>query len=124
MSRRADGALERDILAELWSAGDPLTPADVRDRLGQGLAYTTVATVLGRLHDKGLVERTTQGRGFAYRSAVSEAELAARRITELVSTAADRGAVLSGFVHHLSRRDAATLRALLDKQTPAQRRQP
>lgn len=123
MSRRADGALERDILAELWSASEPLTPADVRERLGHDLAYTTVATVLGRLHDKGLVDRLAQGRGFAYRSTVSEAELAARRITELVSAAGDRGAVLSSFVHHLSRRDAATLRALLDQRNPTTRRQ-
>src|SRR6266571_5467268 len=33
--------------------GSALSPGDVRDRLGGDLAYTTVVTILSRLHDKG-----------------------------------------------------------------------
>ena len=62
--RRADGALETDILGVLWAASGPLTPAEVNDRLDSGLAYTTVLTVLARLWTKGLLERTRQGRAY------------------------------------------------------------
>jgi predicted transcriptional regulator len=115
MTKRPHGALEHDILSILWRADEPLQPAEVKARLDTDLAYTSVATVLGRLHDKGLVERLASGRAFAYRSVVNEAELAARRIGEVLSSASDRTAVLAGFVGHLSKRDAKALRRLLDE---------
>jgi predicted transcriptional regulator len=114
MTKRPDGALEHDILTVLWGAAEPLQPADVKTRLGTDLAYTSVATVLGRLHDKGLVERLPAGRAFAYRAVVDEAQLAARRIDDVLSTANDRTAVLARFVGTLSKRDARALRKLLD----------
>lgn len=64
--RRPAGELEASVLAVLWAAGDPLTPADVQRTLGSGLARTTVTTILSRLHDKGWVTRSREGRGFAY----------------------------------------------------------
>ena len=51
--RRAAGELEAAVLAVLQAAGSALSPGDVRDRLGGDLAYTTVVTILSRLHDKG-----------------------------------------------------------------------
>lgn len=54
---------------------DPATPASVQEiqeklaREGSELAYTTVMTVLGRLHDKGVVSRTRDGRRYLYRAA-------------------------------------------------------
>jgi len=116
MAKRPDGALEHDILAVLWAADGPLQPSDVRDRLDVPLAYTSVATVLSRLHVKGLVTRTESGRAFAYQAAVDEAQLAARRIGAVLSTVTDREAVLAGFVRSLSKKDAKALRALLDGQ--------
>lgn len=114
MTRRPDGALEHDIMKVLWSSADPMSPAAMNSLLDQGLAYTTVATVLGRLHAKGLVQRTAVGRGFAYHAAVPESELAGRRIADVLLSASDRGAVLAGFVRGLSKRDAKAVRALLD----------
>ena len=116
MSRRPDGALERDIMKVLWSSPEPLSPATVNSRLDQGLAYTTVATVLGRLHTKGLVQRTAVGRAFVYRAAIPESELAGRRIADVLLSASDSRAVLAGFVRGLSKRDAKALRALLDDE--------
>ncbi len=115
MPRRPDGALEHDIMKVLWSTTEPLSPAAVNAVLDQGLAYTTVATVLGRLHTKGLVQRTVSGRAFAYRSAVPESELAGRRIADVLLSASDSRAALAGFVRSLSKRDAKALRALLDE---------
>jgi len=114
MTRRPDGALEHDVLAVLWAADAPLLPGDVKDRLQIPLAYTSVATVLGRLHAKGLLTRTESGRAFAYQAAVTEAQLAASRISDVLSTVADREAVFAGFVRGLSKKDAKSLRALLD----------
>ncbi|MEO5902282.1 MAG: BlaI/MecI/CopY family transcriptional regulator [Ilumatobacteraceae bacterium] len=118
MTKRPDGALEHDILSVLWAVDDPLQPAEVKSRLGSELAYTTVATVLGRLHDKGLVERLPSGRAFAYRAVLDEAQLAARRIDDVLSTANDRAAVLARFVGTLSKRDVKALRKLLDDGRP------
>jgi predicted transcriptional regulator len=115
ISRRPDGALERDVLAVLWAADQPLQPGEINERLPATLAYTSVATVLGRLHTKGLVNRTPSGRAYAYTAAVDESELAVRRIDELLAGSTDPAKVLSRFVDGLSERDARTLRALLDE---------
>ena len=50
--RRARGELESEVMAALWSAGEPLTPAGVQAALGGGLAYNTVQTILSRLLEK------------------------------------------------------------------------
>ncbi len=114
MTRRPDGALESDVLRVLWSAGRPMTPAEVREALGGGLAYTTVMTVLGRLHDKQLVSRSQRGRAFAYRTRLSESQYTARRMGEALASARDRAGALSGFVDSLSKRDAALLRQAIE----------
>lgn len=114
MSRRPDGALERDIMEVLWGAEAPLTPAEVRDRLEVELAYTTVMTVLGRLHDKGRANREQRGRAFAYAAAVSESELAGEKMNAVLSTSSDRVGALGGFIGGLSGRDRAALRKLLE----------
>lgn len=42
------------------------------------LAYTTVMTILVRLHEKGLVTRQKDGRQYRYTAAVDEASLGAQ----------------------------------------------
>ncbi len=113
MGRRPDGALEHDILAVLWAQRRPLLPGEIKELLHTELAYTSVATVLGRLHVKGLVGRQQVGRAFAYEALVDEAALAARRIGDVLASVSDRKAVLAGFVGNLSKRDAKALRVLL-----------
>ena len=115
MAKRPDGALEHDIMAVLWASDTPLQPGDVQERLSVHLAYTSIATVLGRLQTKGLVTRVGVGRAFAYAAAFDESQLAARRISDVLSEASDRTAVLAGFVGSLSKRELAALRALLSE---------
>jgi predicted transcriptional regulator len=110
VARRPDGALELEVLRILWGARQPLTPGEVREELDSSLAYTTVMTVLGRLYDKSLVSRSSAGRAYAYEAAVSESELTARRMGDVLAVAHDRAAALSGFVGNLSKRDVAALR--------------
>jgi predicted transcriptional regulator len=52
-----------------FAGTESLSVSDVRHRLdvkGAELAYTTVMTVLSRLHDKGLLVRHKDGRRFRY----------------------------------------------------------
>lgn len=118
--RRATGELESEVLSLLWAADEPLTPAAVLEGLGGDLAYTTAMTILSRLWQKGLVERESRGRAYAYSPAVSEAELIARRLQGALDHARDREAALSRFVSSLSKKDERTLRAILGR--PPRRR--
>lgn len=65
------GPLEMRVLG-LLRAGRPLAVADVKAELkrqNHAVAYTTVMTVLSRLHDKGLVVRQKDGHRFLYQPA-------------------------------------------------------
>jgi predicted transcriptional regulator len=115
--RRAPGTLEAEVLAVLWAGGVPMTAADVQQRVDGDLAYTTVVTILSRLHDKGAASREKHGRSFAYLPVEDEAGLAARRMRKALDTGPDRDRVLARFVSHLSDHDEQTLRALLRDAT-------
>lgn len=111
--RREMGALENEVMAQLWVTGRPASPASVLDALNTDLAYTTVMTILTRLWKKGLVQRQPEGRGFVYWPKYSEADLTAMRMRAALDKAHDRKAVLSRFVGQLSKRDERALREAL-----------
>ena len=113
MTRRADGELETDVLRALWQLDHPASPGDVIETMQTDLAYTSIATILTRLCDKGLATRTRTGRSYAYAAATSEAELTARRISSMLDAASDRQSALAGFAKSLDPADAAQLAALL-----------
>jgi predicted transcriptional regulator len=114
--RRAAGELEAAALAVLQSAGSALTPAQVRDKLGIDLAYTTVVTILSRLHAKGVLTRIRSGRAYSYAPVADEPGLAARRMRGVLEAEADREAVLARFVSGLSPDDEHVLRRMLADQ--------
>ena len=114
--RRAAGELEAAALAVLQSAGTPLTPAQVRDALQGDLAYTTVVTILSRLHAKGVLTRLRAGRAYLYAPVADEPGLAARRMRGVLDAEADREAVLVRFVSDLSSEDEQVLRRMLEGQ--------
>jgi len=109
--RRPAGTLEAEVLAVLRAAGQVRERLDARQR-GE-LAYSTVVTIMSRLHVKGLLARERAGRGFAY-TPVDEASLAAGQMSRALDGGADHDAVLTRFVSGLSGRDARLLRRLLD----------
>jgi predicted transcriptional regulator len=111
--RRAAGELEAAVLAVLQTAGSALSPGEVRDRLGGNLAYTTVVTILSRLHDKAVLSRRKAGRAFVYTPVADEPGLAARRMAQMLDAEADREAVLARFVSGLSGKDEELLRRML-----------
>ena len=114
-TRRPMGSLEADVLAALWAEDAPMTPSEVADAIGGGLAYTTILTVLTRLAEKGMLEREPAGRTFRYSPLVSEGELAARKMRAALAGARNHDDVLSNFVDELSPRDAKKLRGFLDR---------
>ena len=60
---------EADVMQVLWDHG-PSVVSDVRNRLSDELAYTTVLTVLRTLEAKGYVEHEEEGRQHRYFAAV------------------------------------------------------
>lgn len=118
--RRPPGALESEVMAVLQlTKGTPLAPVDIQQRLGGDLAYTTVVTILSRMHAKGLLLRTKVGRAYEYSPVSDEPGLAARRMHQAMNAQADREAVLTRFVDSLSETDEQMLRDLLDGRRPA-----
>ena len=112
-SRRGAGELEAAALAVLQAAGTALTPGQVRERLGGRLAYTTVVTILSRLHAKGVLSRVRTGRAYAYAPVADEPGLAARRMRGVLEAEDNREAVLARFVSGLSPADERLLRRML-----------
>jgi len=90
-----------------------MPPAAVQAAVGGSLAYTTVMTILVRLHDKRLIERTKTGRAFAYRPVVAETEVVAEQVRHLLAHGNNRAAVLQGFIDGLRPEDETMLRAML-----------
>ena len=77
---------ELDVMSVLWDA-ESATVAEVRERLADDLAYTTVLTVLRTLEQKGHVAHTGEGRAHRYRPLVKRAAAgrsALRRIVDKV----------------------------------------
>jgi predicted transcriptional regulator len=112
--RRGAGELEGEVLGALWASDRPLTPSEVQARIGGGLAYNTVHTILKRLWDKGLVIRDAEGRRGAYLPAKDAAGHAAQVMHDALRGEADHAAVLRRFVTGLGPEDERMLRRLLD----------
>ncbi len=115
--RRGQGELEAQVLAALHQAPGPATAAWVQDHLGGDLAYTTVMTILSRLHAKKAVTRERDGRSYVWLPAADEAGLAALRMRRVLDSESDRDAVLASFVSALSAQDEQLLRTLLERAT-------
>jgi BlaI family penicillinase repressor len=77
---------ELEIMHIFWKQG-PLSAAAVRGHLaaaGRDLAYTTVATLVRILSDKGFVKQTNKVRPFIFRPTRTFAEVSQRIVGDLV----------------------------------------
>ena len=77
---------ELEDMHVFWERGES-TVAQVRDALqtaGRPLAYTTVATLIRILTEKGFLAQTTEERPFAYRPLRSFDEVSRRMVGDLV----------------------------------------
>jgi predicted transcriptional regulator len=70
----------------LWARGEAMI-ADVHRTLfrERQLAYTTVATVLKRLQERGLIDSRKQGRELIFQPTVSEEDVKRSMVSDLVA---------------------------------------
>ncbi|GAA2156309.1 BlaI/MecI/CopY family transcriptional regulator [Kitasatospora kazusensis] len=113
--RRGQGVLEAQVIGALRRAPGPAAAVWVQQQLGGDLAYTTVMTILSRLHAKGAVSRSRSGRCYLWLAAADEAGLAALRMRRMLDGEHNRDAVLASFVSALLPHDEELLRTLLDE---------
>jgi predicted transcriptional regulator len=85
MRRQILGDLQHAIMAVLWARGEATT-ADVHEALREdrGLALTTIATMLRKMEEKGVVAHRVEGRQFVYQPKVSEDQVRRSMVGELV----------------------------------------
>lgn len=77
---------ELEIMHVFWKQGE-LTAASVREQLAEGgrdLAYTTVATLIRILTDKGFLKQTNTERPFVYRPLRSFEDVSGSLLTDLL----------------------------------------
>ncbi len=100
MARQSLGDLQHAIMTVLWERGK-VTTAAVHEALHseRGLALTTIATMLKKMEDKGVVAHRTDGRQFVYRPIVTEDEVRLSMVGELVERLFDGDA--KALVAHL-----------------------
>ena len=75
---------EADVMQVLWQHG-PSVVAQVRARLADELAYTTVLTILRTLEAKGYVKHRVEGRVHRYLAAVEQQAARTSALRHLVS---------------------------------------
>ncbi len=78
------GDLQLAIMRVLWSRGEA-SASDVHRALleERGLAPTTIATMLRKMEDRGLVAHRTDGRKFIYRPEVTEENVRSSMVDQL-----------------------------------------
>jgi BlaI family penicillinase repressor len=115
MARMTLGDLQHAIMTVLWERGEAAT-AEVHQALQaeRGLALTTIATMLRKMEDKGVVAHRRDGRQFVYRPTVSREEIRESMVGELVERlfGGDARALVAHLVseHEIDPRELSALR--------------
>lgn len=73
---------ELDVMSVLWDLGGA-SVAEVRDRLADDLAYTTVLTILRTLEEKGYAGHTEAGKAYRYHPLVERQDAGASVLKRL-----------------------------------------
>ncbi len=108
------GLLEKRVVDALRDSGE-LTVREVLAALGSSHAYTTIMTVLDRLHGKRDVRRRKRGQAWAYRATrTREAELGAELSQMLSAKGLDREPLLMAFLDSADAADPQLLDRLDD----------
>lgn len=98
------GDLQLSIMQVLWNRG-PSSIADVQASLGgTRLAYTTIATMLHKMEERGLVRHKEDGRRFIFEPAVSNQEVVDGAATHLIDRLFE-GSLTKAVNHLLQVRD-------------------
>jgi BlaI family transcriptional regulator, penicillinase repressor len=120
MAQHTLGDLQHAIMTILWERGEATT-GDVHAALheARGLAFTTIATMLRKMEDKGVVTHRAFGRQFVYRPTVSEDQVRRSMVGELVDRlfAGDPKALVAHLVseHEIDASELGELRRRLGR---------
>lgn len=113
------GPLEYEAMTALWASAPSNVPTvlswiNEQRSPDPPLAYTTVMTVLARLHEKGVLDRVRRGRGYDYSPRFDEAALVQHLSRQEVDGLLDRyGEVaLAQFAAEVERTDPELLSRL------------
>ena len=113
---------ELEVMHVFWDRGE-ITAADARDELarsGRDLAYTTVATLVRILIEKGFLQQTTQERPFRYQPVRTFEEVSGSLVSDLVERVfgGSRERLLMRLIDQkkLSARERALLEEILKEQ--------
>ena len=114
---------ELEVMHVFWSVGQA-TAAEIRDRLaasGRNLAYTTVATLIRILSDKGFLEQTHFERPFQFRPVRSFEDVSRNMVGDLVDCVfrGSREQLLVRLLEErkLTAKERATLEAIVQKSS-------
>ena len=114
MSKRKQGELEASVLSALWDRPEGLTSQQILALIGdEGLALTTVLTVLSRLVDKGMVKKESMGRNLLFIATSTRERHTAELLLGAMDDAANPALVFSHFASGLSKDQVAQLRKAL-----------
>ena len=110
---------EAELMEVLWDYG-PSTVAEVKERVPDDLAYTTVLTILRTLETKGYVTHDSEGKAHRY-SALIERDAARRSALQAMAEKFFKGSTAVLLTHlvadeKLKPADVKRLRTLLAKR--------
>ena len=112
---------ELEIMTILWQLGSG-TVGEVRERLPDDLAYTTVLSLIRTMEEKELVRHTEEGRAYRYHPLIQEKTVRRTALKQLVETLFEGAPelLMTQLVsdRRLSDDDLRRIRALIDERLP------
>ena|SRR5688500_610487 len=111
---------EWDVMNVLWQAREPLTAAEVVERLGRGGSPRTVKTFLNRLLTKGALSAESVGNRYLYKPKLTREQCVRAETRSFLSRvfAGAAGPMLVQFVRQakLTPAEVAELKRLLEEK--------
>lgn len=100
------GSLEADIMDRLWAADRRLSVRQVVDAMNSerqtALAYTTIMSTMAKLHRKGWLSRSRQGKQYLYEPVETREACTARLMAEALTGGGDPESVMLHFVRRVT----------------------
>jgi predicted transcriptional regulator len=119
MARRIFTNRELDVMSILWRTGGA-TVSEVRDQLGDDLAYTSVLSALQTLEDKGYVTHEAEGRAYRYLPLIEPEEAGRNALSRILDKVFHGSAesLLAQLVEerNLSRAELERMRRVLEER--------
>ena len=115
---RGFGELEAVVMDRLWSWRRPVTVREVFDDLQshRKIAYTTVMTVMDKLHSKGWLRRQLDGRAYRYEPVATREQYSADLMREALDASQDPGTTLVHFLDRVTEAETDALRRELRRR--------